>query len=133
MIQTIPEEWRTVVCQCPTAFYDQTVSGYPRRIFWTDGTRLFTCSICNRPSSHCIYRCAVCSSVFLKDFSHPAWFHDHPRCWSCCKAATAVDLRVSKLLSGKTDPLVPPQLRKFYLSITEGFDADSFSFDFNFM
>jgi hypothetical protein len=132
MIAIIPDEWKEVVCSCPRAFFDDTQLGYPKRVFRDEDTRLFTCVQCTKPSSHCLYTCIGCSSVFLKDFGHPLWQLDWPHCWSCLEQDKSRAAEVLAGLSSHKSRRVLPVLRFRYINITEGFDADNFSFDFTF-
>lgn len=119
-----PTEWNNVICQCLEVLFEVEQTPYPRRIFWDDGTNIFICVRCNKPSDHCIYKCINCSAVFLKDYSHPRWVLDWPKCWTCLESGP--DRAAEVILGSKRQPLVKPKLRKLYIHITEGFDADSF-------
>lgn len=125
----IPSEWKSVVCDCLEVYFEVEQTPYPRRVFRDNGTRLFICVRCNKPSDHCLYKCVSCSAVFLKDYSHPRWVLDWPKCWTCVQSPDrAAEIRTQYL----PQPLVKPTLRKLYIHLTEGFDANTFSFDFKF-
>lgn len=113
----IPSEWRSVVCQCPRAWPDDTQLGFPKRVFRDDGTRIFTCVVCKKPSSHCLYRCQDCSSVFLKDFGHHLWVLDWPKCWACLNKGS--DRAAEIILGSVVQRNVSPVLRYLYLHIIE--------------
>lgn len=117
MLAEIPKEWRSIVCQCPKVLHDGQRVGFPPRVFSDDGTRLFTCVCCHKPSAHCLYRCVDCSSVFLKDFSHRSWVLDWPKCWICLNKGS--DRAAEIILGGFLQPTTPPTLRHRYLHIIE--------------
>jgi len=119
----IPDEWKTVICQCLEVMYEVDGIGYPRRIFRNDGTNLFTCVRCDKPTDTCLYKCVCCTAVFLKDYAHPRWVLDWPKCWVCLQSP---DRAAEVINSHKKQITVKPKLRKLYIHITEGFDADSF-------
>lgn len=125
MLAEIPVEWKVVVCQCSKSMTLRDdglfAIGYPKRAFRTDGTRLFICKSCEKPDGFALKRCLGCSTVFLKDFSHPRWVLDSPHCWTCINSldeatkGRAADIQVGY----QRQPMVRPTLRRLYLHITE--------------
>jgi hypothetical protein len=116
--EVTPAEWKLVVCHCSKEWNGRFV-GYPARWFSGPPLKLFTCKSCEKPCAIHLHKCVNCSDVFLKDFSHPGWIFDWPRCWKCLEGLSARDLRAAQITTRTKQPLIFPTLRFRYLHITE--------------
>lgn len=116
----LPGIWASVICQCKKVNYDGWSFKQPNREFRAD-IKLFSCKACKKPDILSLKICQGCSAIFLKDFQHPKWILEWPRCFPCLESdnSRATEVTLTHLSRGRETERIPPQLEFLYLHLID--------------